>query len=142
MTNKYWLFRYFYTERWNRYSPTFYLWKQFEDLATAWIIWLNDTVIPENRYTWEIAPWIKTMRRFISANFDDTKLTEVDFNWIVGNVSSMNDIVLFNTPAEAITWIKANTDLIELTPWVFEIQPAWTDQITGKPTKQVTLTIN
>ena len=25
----------------------------------------------------------------------------------------MNDIVMFATPAEAITWIKENTDLVE-----------------------------
>ena len=111
MTKAYWLFRYHFTERGNRYSPTFYLAKQFLDLASAWYIALNDNIVPENRYTGEVAPWIITMRRFIDCSYDDVAIT--DFSSIVSNVSSLNDIVLFATVEEARQWIRDNTDLIE-----------------------------
>ena len=141
MTKTYWLYRHFYTERGNRYSPTYYLGKQFEDMAKAQIIALEDNQIPEDRYIGEVAPWIKTMRRFITWTFDETKITAIDFNAIFSNVSSMNDIVMFPTAADAIVWIKKNTDLVEETPWKFLISPAWTD-ITWKQTVAKYLIIN
>ncbi len=125
----YWLYRYFYTEKWNRYSPTFYLAKQFKDLAEAKIIWIKDNVIPENRYTWEVVPWIITMRRFLDCTYDDSKITDADFNWILWNVSWMNDIVMFETAAKAIEWIKANTDLVEKEDWVFVIHEEYEDEM-------------
>ena len=140
MTKTYWLYRHFYTERGNRYSPTYYLGKQFEDMAKAKIIALEDNQIPEDRYIGEVAPWIKTMRRFITWTFDETKITAIDFNAIFSNVSSMNDIVMFPTPADAIVWIKKNTDLVEGTPWNFLISPASTD-ISWNNIPAVTLTI-
>ena len=130
MKKAYWLYRYFFTERGNRYSPTYYLGKQFEDLARAKIIALADNLISENRYIWEVAPWIVTMRRFIECSYDETKISEINFKSIVNNVSSMNDIVMFETADEAIQWIRDNTDLIEVETGKFEISPAWVDDIT------------
>lgn len=138
----YWLYRYFYTERWNRYSPTYYLGKQFQDMAQAQIIGLNDNEIPEDRYTGEVAPWIITMRRFISCSYDDTKLSEEDFAWIVSNVSSMNDIVLFDTVEEAREWIINNTNLEEVEEGKFLIYPERVDEITEETLPAEYLEIN
>lgn len=134
MKKVYWLYRYFFTEKGNRYSPTFYLGKQFEDLARARIIALADNLIPENKYTWEIATWIITMRRFIDCSYDETKLDLVDFTAIVDNVSSMNDIVMFETVEKARQWVRDNCNLTEVETGKFETYPAWVDEMTWEDT--------
>lgn len=124
MKNIYGLYRHFYTERGNRYPPSFYLGKQFQDLAMAWFISLDDNSILENNYTKEVSPWIKSMRRFIKCSYNQTKLSDIEFKSIVDNVSSMNDIVLFDTVELARQWVRDNTDLVETsTPWKFITVP-------------------
>ena len=138
----YWLYRHHYTERGNRYSPSYYMSKQFEDLGSAGYAGVFDWFIPEDRYTKELAPGIKSLRRFAYVQFDPTKIDEITMKGIVNNVWSMNDIVLFSTKEEAIQWIIENTNLTQIDPNVFEIYPESTDDVTWDVTPAVHLIID
>jgi len=49
-------YRMVYTNRGVRYSPSFFLDKQFEDYKKAGLTATYDMEIPENRYTKELVP--------------------------------------------------------------------------------------
>lgn len=133
----YWTYRHKWTNNWVRYTPSYFLDKQFADYLKAWLTATLDNEIPENRYTAEITPWIKKQTRFIIWEYEDTVINAVDFSNSIKNVWAEFAIQIFPTTTDAITWIKANTDLKLIsettdTNWVvitakFEINPAWTD---------------
>ena len=132
----YWTFRHTYYNKWEwRYSPSYRLDQQYKDYKDAGLTKTLDNEIPDSRYTAEVATWIKKQTRFIVWEYNDTYINPVDFSNNIANVWAEFQIQMFSTPADAIIWIKANTDLVEdtTTPWKFEIYPAWTD-MNGNPT--------
>ena len=127
----------FYNKGEGEYLPSYRLDQQYADYKAAGITNTLDNYIPENRYISEIVPWIKKKTRFIIGEYEDTVVNVNDYIANVQNVWSEFQIEMFATPADAIAWIKANTDLLLLnetldTNWVsisaeWEINPASTD---------------
>jgi len=124
------------------YDTIFFTKWQFLDYEEAGITTMS-APIPNNRYTWTIPQidrqeniiWTKPkLTRFIQVEYSDKFTNPTDLSNSIAKSWGDTSVIVFNTPAEAITWIKANTDLLEVSPWKFEITPAWTDPITQKPT--------
>lgn len=111
MKKLYGLYRYYYTNTWVRYTPSYFFNKQFEDYIKAWVVRLFDWAIPDDRYTWELAPGIKKKDRFAYAEYDETKITENELKWFINYIGWQFVIRFFNNTTEAIQWLKANTDL-------------------------------
>ncbi len=107
------------------YTPAFFLDNQFADYKAAGLTNTLDSEIPENRYTAEIAPWVPKLTRFIIGEYNDTYVIGADYVASMVSVGAEFQITPFATPAEAIIWVKANTSLVEQTPWVFILAPAW-----------------
>ncbi len=126
----YWTFRQYYTNKWVRYNPSYFLNKQYQDYLEAGLTKTLDTIIPENRYTAELAPWIKKMTRFIIWEYDEQYIDPTNFSNNIKNVWAQFNISMFDTVDDTITWIKDNTDLKEDsdTAWKFEIYPESKDE--------------
>lgn len=140
----YWTYRpSFYNKGEWQYLPSYRLDQQYADYKSAGITKTLDLEIPENRYTTEITPWVKKMTRLIIWEYEDTVVDPVLYAKNVANVWAEFQIEIFPTPADCITWIKANTDLVEdtTTPWKFLVNPAGTD-IMWKATLATYLIIN
>jgi len=145
-------YRYKWTNTWVRYTPSYFLDKQYEDYLKAWLTKLLDTEIPENRYTAEIVAGIKKMTRFAIGEYEDTVVDPVAFADNISKVWAEFCIQMFNTPAEAVAWLEANTDLTVINKnkdadWVvisaeFEINPERTDEKTGETIPAKTLLID
>jgi len=137
----YWTYRPRYLNKWEwKYTASYFLDQQYADYKEAGITKTLDMEIPEDRYTTEIAPWIKKQTRLIIWEYEDTIVDPVLYAKNVANVWAEFQIEIFPTTAEAIVWIKANTSLVETTPWKFLVNPAGTD-IMWKPTLATYLTI-
>lgn len=114
MNKIYWTYRVSYYNKWEgKYYPSFRLEQQYADYKEAWLTNIIDQLVPEERYTSEIAPWIKKQTRFIIGEYNATYVNVDDYKANVANVWAEFQIEIFNTSAEAIAWIKANTDLVE-----------------------------
>lgn len=129
MKKIYWTYRHKWTNTWVRYTPSYFLDKQFSDYLEAGLTKTLDSEISENRYTSEIAPWIKNQTRFLIWEYNEKYIKAEDLSKSITNVWAEFNIKIFNTTIEAIDWIKKNTDLVEKTPWTFIIQEAWTNEI-------------
>lgn len=108
------------------YTPSFFLDWQFADYKAAWLTKILDTEIPEDRYTWEIAPWFRKLTRFIMAYYNEDYIIKEDFEKSVSSVGSDFKIEIFWTIEEAKIWIRNNTDLQEVSEWKFLIYPETT----------------
>lgn len=118
------------------YTTEFFNWGQFRDYEEAGITKLTQP-IPNDRFTWTIpvidsneqptGATVPKLTRFVLLEYSDIYTNATDLSNSITSSSSDTAVNLFDTPAETITWIKANTDLIEVTPWTFEITPAWND---------------
>ena len=53
------------------YTPAFFLDWMYWDYKEAWLTRVEDTIIPEENYTWEIVPGIKKLTRFISWYYNE-----------------------------------------------------------------------
>ena len=106
------------------YTPSFYLDGQFADYKTAGLTRILDLEIPEERYTWEIVPWVKKLTRFIIWEYNETYVNWVDFEKSIKSVGAEFQIETFVTIEEARQWIRDNTSLIEETPWNFILNEA------------------
>jgi len=111
MKKVYGTYRHKWTSRWVRYTPSYFLDKQYEDYINAWLTAIKDSEIPENRYTAEIAPWIKKKTRFIIWEYNEDYIDPEAFKENIAKVWAEFAIWMFDTPTEAIEWLKANTDL-------------------------------
>ena len=111
------------------YHPKPFLDAQYADYKEAG---LTDTLqpIPEDKFNAEIVPWIKKMTRFIMWEYDETYIDELDYKNNVVKVGSDFQIEMFETPADAIIWVKDNTSLVEREPWVFVISEEYIDEMT------------
>lgn len=102
------------------YTPAMFLNNQFWDWNKAGLTNLIDNVIPEDRYTAEIVPWIKKLTRFLMFEYNETYVDPLELQRSAENVGRRFDIAFQDIPT-TIQWIKYNTDLIETTPWTFLI---------------------
>ena len=98
----YWTFRQYYTNKWVRYNPSYFLNKQYADYLEAWLTKTLDNIIPEWRYTSEIAEWIKSMTRFAVWEYEDSKVDWDKFKANIQNVWAQFDIKMFDTTDDAI----------------------------------------
>lgn len=126
----YWTFRQYYTNKWVRYNPSYFLNKQYQDYLEAGLTKTLDTIIPENRYTAELAPWIKKMTRFAVWEYNDEYVNWDEFKANIQNVWAQFNISMFDTADDARQWIRDNTDLKEDddTVWEFKIYPESKDE--------------
>ncbi len=122
MKKIYWTYRHKWTNTWVRYTPSYFLDKQFSDFLEAGLTKTLDNEISENRYTSEIVPWIKKQTRFLIWEYNEKYIKAEDLSKSITNVWAEFNIKIFNTTIEAIDWIKKNTDLVEKTPWTFIIR--------------------
>ncbi len=104
MNNKlYWTFRtaYFNKGEW-RYTPEQIVWSQFDDYE--WIISMNNSIIPEDRYTKINENWKKNKTMFLEYGYvdwmDKTILLED-----IKDTASFNNIKMFSTSDEAVSWV-------------------------------------
>jgi len=117
-----------YLNQWaGRYTLSYFCDQQYSDYVTAWITSIKDCIISDDRYTKEVIPWIKNLRRFavLEANW-------IDVNEFLNNVVKIGasfDINTFSTKEEARQWIRSNCDLIETSEWKFLLneQNVWLD---------------
>ena len=101
------------------YTPSMYLPNQFADWFQAWLTNIKDNPIDEAKYTSELVPWIKKLTRLIIGEYNETYVDPIEFSRSITNVWARFNISMFNTLEETIIWIKANTNLVEKTHWVF-----------------------
>jgi len=123
-------YRMVYTNRGVRYSPSFFLDKQFEDYKKAGLTATYDMEIPENRYTKELVPWVKSLSRFIVGEYNEKYVDGEQYTANVQRVGSQFQIDIFTTKEEAIQWIQDNTDLQEVESGKFLIAEASEDEMT------------
>lgn len=124
------------------YTMWFYVNWQYADYIKAGIIKINDKEIPENRYTKEVVPWIKDLRRFVYLEYNDTIIDNATITKIANKIWARFDTE-YLTINTAIDFIRKHTDLEEdsNTPWKFLIAPA-TKDIDWKTIPAKYLTIN
>jgi len=116
-----------------------FLYPLYEEIKTyidAWTIIL--TKVPEINYNNQFPNPREPigLERFFCLEIQDQAI----YDYLISQWGSVWWILNMLIPAESITWIKENTDLIELTPWVFELSPAWVDEIMWEvPTTYLTI---
>lgn len=106
------------------YTCGFFLSSQFWDWAQAGLTKILDMEIPEEKYTGEVVPWVKKLTRFVMCEYNELYVDPAELSRSLTNVGARFDITVFATPTEATAWLKANTNLVERTPWVFVISEA------------------
>lgn len=113
------------------YDPSFFLNGMFSDYIKAWLTSIIDweNVIPEKRYTSEIAPWIKKLNRLIIAEYDEKFVDWNEFMQSIQSVGSEFSIKFFYTVDDARTWIRNNTNLVDNNDGVFMISESYIDHI-------------
>ena len=107
------------------YTASFFLNNQFADWNKAWLTNVIDNIIHEDRYIWEIAPWIPKLTRFIMCEYDETKVDSVELARSLKNIWARFDIDIL-TSEEMIARLKINTNLEEVSTWKFLIHPETT----------------
>ena len=107
------------TLNWN-YTPAMFLNNQFGDWNAAGLTNIKDSIIPEDRYTSEIVPWIKKLTRFLVFEYDEKNVDPQELSRSAENVWRQFDVDMI-TADEAYEWIKSNTDLKEVEPRKFLI---------------------
>ena len=114
MNKIYWTYRVSYYNKWEgKYYPTFRLDQQYADYKKAWLTNTIDQAIPENRYTSEIAPWVKKETQFIIWEYNADYVDEIKYRANIANVWAEFQIELFDTVEEARQWVTDNTNLVE-----------------------------
>ena len=110
------------------YTPALYLNNQFADWNYAWLTNVIDSVIPEEAYTWEIAPWIKKLTRFIMCEYNETYVDPVELARSMSNVGARFDIHMLDVETSR-QWVRDNTNLEEIETWKFKIsnETTWMD---------------
>lgn len=107
------------------YTASFFLNNQFADWNKAWLTNVIDNIIPEDKYIWEVAPWVHKLTRFIMCEYNENYVVADELARSLKNVWSRFDIDIL-TVEEMIAWIKENTNLQEVETWKFLISPETT----------------
>lgn len=106
------------------YTPSGKLSFQFYDWTQAGLTVIKDSLIPEDKYTGEIVPWVKKLTRFIVGEYNETYVDPVEFGRSMENTGAEFNIDIFDTPELAKEWVRANTSLVEESEGKFLISPA------------------
>lgn len=96
----------------------------FQDYKEAWLTSINDFLITEDRYVWELVPWVKKKNRLMKADYNDIYVSEEEFKNSLISTWSEFHISLFNNNEEVKQWIRDNTDLIEESDGKFVVNEA------------------
>lgn len=112
------------------YTPSFYINNQFADWEQAWLTKIIDNIIPEDRYTGEIIPWIPKLTRFILAEYNEVYVDWAELSRSITNVWARFNIDMFTDLEIAKQWIRDNTNLQEVEEWKFLIseQSIWMNE--------------
>lgn len=102
------------------YTPAPFLNNQFADWNSAWLTNVVDNIIPEDKYNWEIAPWIKKLTRFILCEYNETYVDPLELSRSLTNVGARFNIDMLNV-SEAREWVRNNTSLEEVSEWKFKL---------------------
>lgn len=102
------------------YTPSFFINNMFADWQEAWLTKLIDDIIPEDRYTWEVVPWIKKLTRFLMFEYNENYVDPIELQRSAENIWKEFDIAIQDVPT-TIARIKDNTNLVEVEPWKFLI---------------------
>lgn len=122
------------------YTCGFFLSNQFWDWERAGLTRILDSEIPESNYIGEVVPWVPKLTRLVVCEYNEQYVDPVEFSRSITNVWARFNIEIFANSSDAIDWIKANTDLVELNPGVFQINGEHTSP-TGEIFPQKLLTI-
>lgn len=120
-----------YTIDWNismngTYTCGFFLSNQFGDWAEAGLTKIKDSIIPEDRYTWEVVPWVKKLTRLVVCEYDEQYVDPVELSRSLTNVGARFNIDIFPDVNIAKSWIRTNANLVERSDGVFVIREATT----------------
>ncbi len=128
-----------YLNQWQgRYTLSYFCDQQYADYVQAGITSIKDCIIWDERYTKEVVPWVKNLRRFAVLEASWIDINEFRDNVI--KIWASFDINTFATIEETKQWLRDNTDLVETTPGTFEISPE-TTWMMGEVIPKQTLTI-
>lgn len=133
-------YRPIYMNNWQgRYTLSYFLDQQYADYVSVGVTSIKDLIIWDERYTKEVVPWVKNLRRFavLEANWIDIN----EFRDNIVKIGASFDINTFATTEEARQWIRDNTDLAEETPWNFVLSEEATD-IMGQAVPKKYLEVN
>ena len=104
------------------YTCGFFLSNQFGDWTEAGLTKIKDSVISEDKYTWEIVQGVKKLTRLVVCEYNELYVDPVELSRSLTNVGARFNIDIFSTPELAKEWIRSNTNLIERSEGVFIIR--------------------
>ena len=105
------------------YSISFYANEQYSDWVASWLISIKDMEIPEDRYTKELAPWIKDLREFIYMEYNPEYVDLELAKTIINKIWARFDLELLDIEW-AKKFIRNHTNLQEVEDWKFLINEA------------------
>jgi len=134
------------------YTTKFFNEWQYKDFEDCNIVKM-DSPIDDNRFTWvlpviddnENVIWSKPkLTRFITMRYSDIYTNADDLTTSIQNSGALTNTEIFDTPADAITWIKANTNLVlkEWTDNEFIISEEYFDEMIWETVPAVYLVID
>lgn len=106
------------------YTPSYFFDVMFGDYKQAWLTYINDVMIWDDRYVWELVPWVLKRNRLLVWYYNDEYVQESDFRASLITTGSEFHISLFDNLDEVKQWIRDNTDLIEESDGKFIINEA------------------
>lgn len=105
------------------YTISFYTEWQYKDWINAGLISIKDMEIPEDRYTRELAPWIKDLREFVYLEYNPEYVEMEIAKTIINKIWARFDLELLEVE-QAREFIRKQTDLEEVEEGKFLISEA------------------
>lgn len=112
------------------YTPSYFFDVMFADYKQAWLTYIEDVIIDESRYTGELVPWVPKKNRLLIWYYNENYVKESDFRSSLLTTGSEFHISLFDTVEEVKKRVRDNTDLVEVSDWVFEISQEYNNYLT------------
>ena len=107
-----------------KYTLSFWLSWQYADYVKAWVITIKDLEIPTDRYTKEVAPWIKDLREFVTYEYNLDYVDEPLMLRIIWKIGQIFDLEILDVE-QAKTFIRKQTNLEEVAEWKFKLSNEW-----------------
>lgn len=104
------------------YTCGFFLSNQFGDWTEAGLTSIKDSLIPEDKYTAELVPWVKKLTRLVVCEYNELYVDPVELSRSLINVGARFNIDIFPDAITAKEWVRSNTNLIERSEGVFVIR--------------------
>lgn len=101
------------------YTPSYFFDEMFWDYKAAGLTWIDDFSVSDERYIWELVPWVPKLTRLLVGYYNDNYVKESDFRSSLLTTGSEFHISLFDTSEEAKQRVRDNTDLVEEWEWKF-----------------------